>query len=258
MTPRASARAGVVLAHALALALCGCAHEPATAAQPASIGALVGPGPAGAEKQAPASNSSSSSSSREDEDSEDPVVSAAATPAGGEPSSGPAETGNAQSPPAHDGTAVGPQLTNEQILQIARTSNAEQIRQAEIAHRRARDWRVHKLAATVLRQRRAEDTKGDALARKRSLTGEPSPQSVNLEERATRTSKALQAQYGAEFDRSYLDAQVSEHEALLDMLTQTLIPSSTSSELTAYLRDLKASDESELAMARALRAELEK
>jgi predicted outer membrane protein len=240
------ARAGVALA--LALAFCACAREPATAAPPANVGSLGGPYPADAAEQAPARISSSSSR-------EDPLVSEAVPAADVEPSSGSAETAKTQPPGTRDN---GPQLTNEQILQIARTSNAEQIRQAELAHQRGWDWRVQKLAATVIRQRRAVETKGDEMARKRSLTGEPSPQSVSLEEMADRTTRALQAHQGKEFDRSYLEVQVSEHQALLDLLTQTLIPSSTSPDLTAYLHDLKASDESELAMARALRSKIEK
>jgi putative membrane protein len=244
MTPQAKGCAGVVLA----LALCTCARESTTAAQPTNVGALGGPGAADADDRAPTHGSQLR---------EDPVVSTVVPPTSAS-SSATAATGMPQAAPASPASERHPQLTNEQILQIARTANAEQIRQAELAHQRAKDRRVQKLAATLIRDRRVEENKGDAVARNGSLIGEPSPQSVKLEEDADRANTALRAQEGAEFDKSYVDAQVSEHQALLDMLTQTLIPSSTSSDLTGYLRDLKASDESELALARALRAELEK
>ena len=236
MTPQARGCAGAVLALALSM----CAREPTTTAQPANSGALGGPSAAETDDRAPTRTVR-----------EDPVVSTVVAPSA---EAGPAATASAQ--PAPQGS--GPQLTNEQILQIARAANAGQIRQAELAHKKAQDWRVQKLAATLIRDRRVEDSKGDAVARKGSLTAEPSPQSVKVEEDADRATKALRAQQGPEFDKSYVDTQVSEHQALLDMLTQTLIPSSTSSDLTGYLRDLKASDELELATARALRAQLEK
>lgn len=152
----------------------------------------------------------------------------------------------------------GSRLTNDQILQVTRTANGGEIAQAELAHTHSHDGRVLKLAAQMLRDHTEAENKGDALAHKEALSPEPSPASVKLETDASNATNALRQQAGAQFDKSYLDVQVREHQAVLDLLASTLIPSSTDSDLTAYLHDVKATVAEHLDHARALQRELEK
>jgi len=252
MTPRATGCAGVILA----LALCACVRGASTAAQPTNAGAPEGPGATDGDDPPPTHVRP-----------EDPtVVSVVTSP----PGAAAASAASAATPDGADAGAVsshpassaagekGPALSNEQIFQIARTASAGQIRQAELAHQMSKDTRVQKLAATLIRDHRVAENNGDAVSHKHALLGEPSPQSVKLEEDSQRATKALRAQQGLEFDKSFVDAQVSEHQALVDMLNSTLIPGSTRTDLTGYLREVKAASEAELAQARALRAELER
>ncbi|MGH7436316.1 MAG: DUF4142 domain-containing protein [Polyangiaceae bacterium] len=242
MTPRATGCAGVILS----LALCNCVRGTTTTVQPTNAGALGGPGATDADDTAPTHVRP-----------EDPtVVSTVTSPPGA--AGAPLDESDAGRSPSSPAADKGPGLSNEQIFQIARTANAGQIRQAELAHQMSKDTRVQKLAATLIRDHRVAENNGDSVAHKHALLGEPSPQSVKIEEASQRATKALRAQQGLEFDKSYVDTEVSEHQALLDMLSSTLIPGSTRSDLTGYLREVKAADEAELAQARALRAELER
>jgi putative membrane protein len=153
---------------------------------------------------------------------------------------------------------AGARLTNDQILEVTHTANDAEIAQAELAHAKSRDGRVQKLAAQMLRDHTEAENKGEALARKESLSREPSPQSIELEADAARATHSLRQQSGSQFDRSYLDVQVREHRAVLDLLGSTLIPSSTDPDVTAYLHDVKATVAEHLERARSLLQEIGK
>jgi putative membrane protein len=153
---------------------------------------------------------------------------------------------------------AGPRLSNDQILQVTRTANEGPIEQAELAHARSRDGRVQKLAAMMIRDHTEAENKGEALARKEALTPQPSPTSESLESDANGAMRSLKTETGTTFDKSYVDAQVRQHQAELDVLSDQLIPASTNPELTAYLHDVKASVSMHLEHARALRRELGK
>jgi putative membrane protein len=147
---------------------------------------------------------------------------------------------------------VAASLTNDQILEITRTADVAEIEQAHLAHERSMDPRVQKLAATMMRDYVATETEGDALANKVELNPEKSPTSESLESETKDATRALKAETGLAFDAAYVDTQVREHRTVLDMLSRTLIPSSTDISLSAYLRDVRASVEAHLEDARDL------
>jgi putative membrane protein len=147
-------------------------------------------------------------------------------------------------------------LTNDQILEITRTADVAEIEQAHLAHERSKDPRVQKLAATMMRDYVEAETKGDALANKVELNPSKSPTSESLESETKDATRALKAETGFAFDAAYVDTQVREHRAVLDMLGRTLIPSSTDMSLSAYLNDIQASVTTHLEDARELQRAL--
>ena len=44
---------------------------------------------------------------------------------------------------------------------------------------------------------------------------------------------------GTNFDASYVDTQVKEHQTVLDLLDQKLIPAAKSADVKAYLADVR-------------------
>jgi putative membrane protein len=150
----------------------------------------------------------------------------------------------------------GTGLTNDQILEVTRTANIEEIQQAHVAHERSKDPRVQKLAAMMMRDEVEAETKGDALANEAALNPDQSSASASLEGASKRETLALKTEGGPEFDRGYVDVQVRAQQALLDLLRDELIPRSTSAGLSAYLHDIKASALTHLQHARDLQQEL--
>ena len=49
------------------------------------------------------------------------------------------------------------------------------------------------------------------------------------------SAATLQATTGANFDRAYIDREVAYHEAVLDALDKTLVPSAQNAELKALM-----------------------
>ncbi len=152
----------------------------------------------------------------------------------------------------------GPLVSDEQILLITRTANENEVEQAELAHKKSRDLRVQKLAAQMVRDHSAAKDRGNEIAHKDSLSLEPSTQSDQMEREGRQTMRVLKSEEGHDFDKAYLDTQVREHSAVLEMLTDLLIPSSTGADVRTYLHDLKASVEEHLDHAVTLKQAIEK
>ena len=102
------------------------------------------------------------------------------------------------------------------------------------------------------------DTKGMVLAKKENLEREPSATSESLESDAQSTTGTLKAEPAADFDNNYVDAQIREHQAVLDTIDQKLVVNATNPELRAYLAEIRAAVASHLQHAQDVQNELQK
>jgi predicted outer membrane protein len=151
---------------------------------------------------------------------------------------------------------AGGRLTDDQILQVTRTANTAEVAQAQLAHVKSSDTRVQRLAASTIRDQEETDTQGAAIAKKQSLKPDSSPESTQLEAQTGGTLRTLKVEAGADFNKSYVDAQVQQSRAVLQLLDDKLIPESQAPDLRAYLQRMKASTEDHLDQAIAVREEL--
>lgn len=126
-------------------------------------------------------------------------------------------------------------LSDAQILQITHVANVGEIEQAKLAQTKAKDARVKSLAAMMIKDHKDADTKGAALAKKASFNPATSSVASSLEGDAQSATDNLKSQTGADFDKSYVDAQVKEHQAVLDTIDQKLAPAAQNPDLKAYL-----------------------
>ncbi|HEX4447124.1 MAG TPA: DUF4142 domain-containing protein [Polyangiaceae bacterium] len=149
-------------------------------------------------------------------------------------------------------------LNDSQILQIVHTANTGEIEQARLALTKSQDARVRKFASMMIKEHNMADTKGVAVARKDSLTREPSPQSEALESDAQRATSTLKVEAGPDFDKDYVDTQVREHQAVLDTLDQKLIPNAKGADVKSYLQDVRASVATHLTHAQDLQKAMQK
>jgi putative membrane protein len=130
-------------------------------------------------------------------------------------------------------------LTDEEILQVTHTANLEEIRQGALAQAKATDLRVRKLANMMINDHMGADARCIILAKKDGLDLAPSPVSTSLRSDAQTATSSLETKRGPDFDRTYVDAQVKEHQALLDVIDEKLVPAAKSPHVQAYLAELR-------------------
>ncbi|MBV9945602.1 MAG: DUF4142 domain-containing protein [Myxococcales bacterium] len=202
-----------------------------------------------------------------------PPTTAAAEPAGADAGENTAATAAAQSAPtpAAESATVPPTtgagagaaestsgLTDDEIVLVLHTANRGEIDQGNLAQTKAKDARVKKLAAMMVKDHTAADTKGVALAKKVKLQPAPSSVASSLQSDAESTTTSLKSETGGAFDKAYVDAQVKEHQAVLDTIDQKLLPNVKNAELKAFITEVRPKIAMHLQHAQDLQKSLEK
>jgi putative membrane protein len=172
-----------------------------------------------------------------DQPAKSPDNASISEPNSGVPASAP-EVGVALDASAAPADAPTP-LSDAQILQVVHTANLGEIDQAKLAPSKAKDVRVKKLAAMMLKNHADADGKALALAKGEGLNLAPSSTNTSLESDAGSATSTLKSQSGAEFDKGYIDTQVKEHQAVLDMIDQKLITNAKSAGVKAFLAEAR-------------------
>jgi putative membrane protein len=95
-----------------------------------------------------------------------------------------------------------------------------------------------------------------ALAQRLGVTPADNTTSQQLKSDADRMKAELATKSGAEFDRAYIANEVVYHQAVLNALDQTLIPSAQNAELKALLEKVRPAFVAHLQMAQQLQTKL--
>lgn len=160
--------------------------------------------------------------------------------------------------PPNAASDVPAPLTDAEILQVTHTANQGEIAQAQLAQRKSKDARVQRLAAMMVKDHSAADAKGMNVAKKESLVFAPSATSTSLESDANSATVMLRSQNGADFDKSYVDTQVKEHQAVLDMIDQKLLPNAQDAEVKMFLAEVRGKVAMHLQHAQELQSKMQK
>jgi putative membrane protein len=166
------------------------------------------------------------------------------------PREGP-RAGNAETQPAVA-------LTDGQILEVVHTANVGEIEQAKLALTKATDARVRGLARMMVQDHTQADKKGMMLAKKDTIERDTSSTTEAIQNDAEGTTRSLKAGPATTFDVDYVNAQVHEHQAVLDTIDQKLIVSASNPDLKAYLVEVRAAVASHLQHAQDLQKTLQK
>ena len=158
-----------------------------------------------------------------------------------------AQTSEAAAPP-----------NDAQIAQIVLTADTVDVDYGKLAVKKTKNAEVKAFAETMIRDHTAVNEKAAALAKKLSLTPEASATSKSLESNGHTEMAKLKAMHGAEFDKAYVDNEVSYHEAVIGVLTSTLIPNAKNADLKALLESGKPIFESHLEHAKQIQKTLNK
>lgn len=149
-------------------------------------------------------------------------------------------------------------LTDAQIAMIVVVADTVDVDYGKLAVKKTSNQAVKEFAETMVRDHTAVNDKAIALAKKLGVTPEASDTSKSLTANGKKELEKLKALTGAEFDKAYVDNEVSYHEAVIGMLDKTLIPNTKNAELKSLLESGRPIFVAHLAHAKQLRASLNK
>jgi putative membrane protein len=149
-------------------------------------------------------------------------------------------------------------LTDPQIAMIAVTADSVDIDAGKLAATKASNKEVKAFAETMVRDHTAVNAKATALAKKLGVTPEESATSKNLKADGDKMLAKLKGMSGSEFDKAYVDNEVSYHEAVIGVVTNTLIPNTKNAELKSLLESAGPIFTSHLEHAKHIQASLNK
>jgi len=142
-------------------------------------------------------------------------------------------------------------LTDGQIAKVAETVDKGEIEQAKEVQKRAKNPQVKQLAAQLIQHHTKSKQKGQTLAKKEQLTLEESPVCEEIGNKAEQNLQAIKsASAPNEAERAYVDAQIAQHEEVLQLLNTRLIPSAVNADLKAQLEETRKMVESHIEQAR--------
>lgn len=160
------------------------------------------------------------------------------TPSAGQsPSSG--QTSGSVTPT--DSNTTTTPLTDDQILYVLHAANLAEMDQARMAQKKAKNGRVKRFADMMLKDHGEADTKGNDVAKKVQASLAPSQTSNRLETDAKQFTSLIAADRDNKtFDRTYMDAQVKEHRAVLDAIDRELLPAVRGTETKELVQTVRA------------------
>ena len=134
---------------------------------------------------------------------------------------------------AHSASAQS--VTDPQIAAIVVTANQVDIDAGKLAATKGTDPEVKKFANLMVADHTGVNKQAVALVTRLKVTPEDNDTSKSLKAGGDKNIEKLKGLSGAAFDKAYVDNEVAYHQAVLDAVDKTLIPSASNAELKALL-----------------------
>lgn len=134
---------------------------------------------------------------------------------------------------AEEKKAAGP--TDPQIAAIVVTANAVDVDAGKVAKAKTKNAEVKKFAEQMITDHSSVNKSAVDLVTKLKVTPEENDTSRSLQKGGDDNLASLKKLKGKEFDKAYVDHEVVYHQAVLDAIDKTLIPSAQNAELKALL-----------------------
>jgi putative membrane protein len=129
--------------------------------------------------------------------------------------------------------AGGP--SDAEIAAIVVAANQVDVDAGEFAKTHASTAEVKAFADKMVQDHTSVNNQAKALVQKLHVTPVSSASSEGLTEGGEKNIKALGELSGSAFDKAYVDHEVAYHEAVIDVVSKTLIPSASNQELKNLL-----------------------
>ena len=132
--------------------------------------------------------------------------------------------------------AQGAKPTDPQIAHIAYTAGVLDITAAQQALKKTQNAEVRGFAEGMIKDHETVNKLALDLVAKLKVTPEDNPTAQSLKTGGEKNVANLKTLSGAAFDKAYIDHEVEYHQAVLDAVDKTLIPSAKNAELKALLQ----------------------
>ena len=148
-------------------------------------------------------------------------------------------------------------LTDANITEIMSTANEGEIDASKLAQKKADNSEIKDFAKKMVNEHQKSKQDVKDLAKKEKLDMDESTESEKLEKDVKSKISDLKKQKKSDFDRAYIASQIQMHEALLESLTSTYIPTAQNAELKKYLEETKEHVSAHLDEAKSLETKLQ-
>ena len=150
--------------------------------------------------------------------------------------------------------SAGP--NDAQIAAIVVAANQVDIDAGKLADSKSSSKDVKDFAQRMVTDHTGVNKAAVDLVTKLKVKPEENPTSTGLKNAGADTLKRLQGLKGAEFDKAYVDNEVTYHQTVLDAVDKTLIPSAKNEELKALLVKVRPAFVAHLEHARHLQSSI--
>ena len=148
--------------------------------------------------------------------------------------------------------------TDPQIAAIVVTANQVDIDAGKLAKSKAQSKDVQEFAQRMITDHSGVNKAATELVQKLHVTPQSNPTSESLQKGGDQNLASLKKLSGAAFDKAYIDHEVAYHEAVLQAMDKTLIPSAQNAELKALLAKVRPAFVAHLDHAKQLQTQLSK
>jgi putative membrane protein len=148
--------------------------------------------------------------------------------------------------------------SDPQIAGIVVAANQIDIDAGKVAKSHSKNKEVQAFAQQMITDHTAVNKQAGALVKKLGVKPEDSDTSRSLKSAAKSAAGKLSKLKGAEFDKAYVDNEVTYHQQVLDAIDKTLIPSAKNAELKGLITKVRPAIAAHLDHARHLQETLGK
>jgi putative membrane protein len=145
-----------------------------------------------------------------------------------------------------------------QIAAIVVTANEVDIDAGKLAESKSSSKEIKAFAQRMVTDHTGVNKSATELVTRLKVKPEENSTSTSLKKGGQETLTRLKALKGSEFDRAYVDNEVTYHQTVLDAVDKTLIPSAKNEELKALLIKVRPAFVDHLEHAKHLQASLRK
>ena len=148
--------------------------------------------------------------------------------------------------------------SDAEIAHIVVTANQVDIDAGQLAEKQGSDKAVRDFGKQMVTDHTAVNKQATELAGKLKVKPQENKRSADLKKGGEENVAKLKKLKGKEFDKAYVDHEVTYHQAVLDAVDKTLIPSAQNAELKALIEKVRPAFVAHLDHAKKLQSDLGK